>query len=217
MAPKKLDLSDIPQPPQSPVNVFLFIDFDDLVRKTEKRLRSFIRRRIWNPDEVEDLLQASFLEALRSQGKFRGHSAPETWLFGIAMNLIRSHMRKSLQWKEYSTEMLEEVFTHFAEDPCDALIRQTVLAHLSMAFERLSPEMRKTLFLIVEQGVSYQEAAQELGIPIGTVRSRLNRARQMLREYIDRPTASNNATTFSSVSSPVRLDVLPKEGGSPEY
>lgn len=49
MSPKKLDLSDIPQSPQSPINVFLFIDFDDLVKKTEKRLRSFIRRRIWNP------------------------------------------------------------------------------------------------------------------------------------------------------------------------
>jgi RNA polymerase sigma factor (sigma-70 family) len=212
MSPKKLDLSDIPQSPQSPINVFLFIDFDDLVKKTEKRLRSFIRRRIWNPDEVEDLLQASFLEALRSQDKFRGHSAPETWLFGIAMNLIRSHMRKSIQWKEYATEiMLEEVFTHFAEDPCDALIRQTVLAHLSMAFERLSPEMRKTLLLIVEQGVSYQQAAQELGIPIGTVRSRLNRARQMLREYIDQP------ATFSSGSLTGRTTGISQGEDGPEY
>lgn len=192
MPSKEQDSSDTPQPP---AHVFLFIDFDDLVRKTEKRLRNFIRRRIWNSEEVEDILQATFLEALRCQDKFRGQSAPETWLFGIAMNLIRSHMRKSLQWKKCSIESSDEVFTHFVEDPCDALIRQTILAHISMAFDRLSPEMRKTLFLIVEQGISYQNAAQQLGVPIGTIRSRLNRARQMLKAYIDHP------PTFSAVSS----------------
>lgn len=182
MSSKEQNLSDVSQPP---TKVFLYIDFDELVKKTEKRLRNFIRRRIWNPDEVEDILQASFLEALRCQDKFRGHSAPETWLFGIAMNLMRSHMRRSLQWKEHCmNEMVEEVFTHFVEDPCDALIRQAALSHINMGFNRLSDDMRKTLFLIVEQGISYQEAANQLGVPIGTIRSRLNRARQMLKEYI---------------------------------
>lgn len=168
------------------------IDFDDLVKQTSKRLRSFIRRRIWNADEVEDILQTSFLEALRCRDKFRGGSAPETWLFGIAMNLMRSHMRKSLQRQQYysNTELLEEKALGKCEDPCDIVMRQTALYNVGLAYDTLSRDMRQTLVLVVEQGVSYQDAAKELGVPIGTIRSRLNRARHILKEYVEHPPAS---------------------------
>lgn len=179
---------DLPDSTVLPNEFLLVIDFDDLAKRAGKRLRNFIRRRIWNPEEVEDIWQASFLEALRCRDKFRGGSAPETWLFGIAMNLMRSHMRKSLQWQQYNGgELFEEKEVGKCEDPCDIVMRQTALEHISHAYELLPLDMRKTLFLVIEQGISYQEAAIELGVPIGTVRSRLNRARQMLKDHIDRP------------------------------
>lgn len=179
------------------------IDFDDLVKQTSKRLRNFIRRRIWNADEVEDILQTSFLEALRCRDKFRGGSAPETWLFGIAMNLMRSHMRKSLQRQQYysNAELLEEKALGKCEDPCDIVMRQTALYNVGLAYDTLSRDMRQTLVLVVEQGVSYQDAAKELGVPIGTIRSRLNRARHILKEYVEHPPASP-------------LNVLPRYSGA---
>lgn len=188
--------SDSIEPPDDDLSItdddLPIIDFDDLVKQTSKRLRNFIRRRIWNADEVEDILQTSFLEALRCRDKFRGGSAPETWLFGIAMNLMRSHMRKSLQRQQYysNAELLEEKALGKCEDPCDIVMRQTALYNVGLAYETLSRDMRQTLVLVVEQGVSYQDAAKELGVPIGTIRSRLNRARHILKEYVEHPPAS---------------------------
>lgn len=187
----KSTLEELPNSAVLSGEVLLAIDFDELAKNAGKRLRNFIRRRIWNPEEVEDIWQASFLEALRCRDKFRGGSAPETWLFGIAMNLMRSHMRKSLQWQQYNGgELFEEKEIGKCEDPCDIVMRQTALKHIGRAYELLPLDMRKTLFLVIEQGISYQEAALELGVPIGTIRSRLNRARQMLKDHLDHPPAN---------------------------
>ncbi len=202
------DLPLIPDPETCPieetsaVDIDVDFDFNDLAKRTCKRLRNFIRQRIWNPEEVEDILQASYLEALRCRDKFRGGSAPETWLFGIAMNLVRSHVRKSLQrQKHYSgNELLEEKIAGTCEDPCDIVMRQIALRQIGLAFDALPSDMQKTLFLVVEQGASYQEAADELGIPIGTVRSRLSRARQLLKECVEQPHAAITGPSLSLYS-----------------
>lgn len=157
-------------------------DLARLVRDHGLRLRNFIRRRVGNAADVDDLVQDTCLEALRSLGRYQGHSRPETWLFGIAMNLVRGHYKRAHMQPVFEEEdaglgAQEEM----SEDPLDTLARYQEIERLHHLVEELPEASSMVLTLVFDERLTYEQAASRLQIPVGTVRSRIARARAMLR------------------------------------
>lgn len=149
-------------------------------------LKAFIQKRVMNPDDVDDLLQCVLLEALRNEHKFQHASKPQTWLCGIALNLIRNHFRK--MYRQPFQESWEDEVHSEHNGRCD--IDHQVDGHRQLmqviqAIDYLPPNMQKVLEACLEMDGNYQDTASSLGVPIGTVRSRLSRARLQLKQHID--------------------------------
>lgn len=157
-------------------------DLARLVREHGRRLRNFIRRRVANGADVEDLMQETCFEALRCLGRYQGHSRPETWLFGIAMNLVRNHYKQARARPVFEDEKAGiDAQADMAEDPLDTLERLQEIDRLLGVVECLPEGSAMVLTLVFDEQLTYEEAASRLQIPVGTVRSRIARARAMLR------------------------------------
>ncbi|MHA6494930.1 RNA polymerase sigma factor [Pseudomonas borbori] len=151
----------------------------------ERKLRHFIQKRVLNPEDAEDLLQLTYLEAWRNREKFNGQAKPDTWLCGIAMNLIRNHFRRFYAQPQHSA--FDDADAHVHEQSMDPSLEfesRRMLERTLSAMARLPQEMRDTLHTAIEADGSYRDTAQTLGIPIGTVRSRLSRAREHLKRSV---------------------------------
>jgi RNA polymerase sigma-70 factor (ECF subfamily) len=155
----------------------------DLVRRHSTRLQRFIVRHIGNPADAEDLAQQAFLEAVKSYRTFRGESQLSTWLYGIALNLVRNHLSRAPECR-YFFAGEDALADHAAQDlpPDDALEQNQTMRLLQESLAELPPNMREILLMVGMDDLSYEEAAVLLTVPIGTVRSRLSRARTALRE-----------------------------------
>jgi RNA polymerase sigma factor (sigma-70 family) len=157
------------------------IDVEKLFRTHQKHVLLFVRRYVRDPFEAEDVVQSTFLEATRCAANFSSLSKPSTWLFGIALNMARNHVRRG---KNEVVICDGEDY----EDACDpladpaAMLESRELAIKSMALiNSMSDELRSTFNAVLNCGQTYDLAARELGIPVGTVRSRLSRIREQLR------------------------------------
>jgi len=166
--------------------------FRDLVAQHGERLHAFVLRHIGHPDDAEDIAQQAFVEAAASMARFRGESQLSTWLYGIAMNLVRNYLSRAPHrvHRIETDEALEAV----ADDACGALDEQLdrarALARLTEELSALAPEMREVLLLVAVEQLSYEEAATMLAIPVGTVRSRVSRARATLKERMGEAVAA---------------------------
>ena len=154
----------------------------ELTDDQQKKLRRFIHKRVLNHEDADDILQLTYLEAWRNRERFSGQAALSTWMCGIAQNLLRNHFRR-LYAKPVHCEFDESLW-HGQEDnknlDWEFEINRRLENTLS-AIDHLPAEMRKTLYASLETDGSYQDTADVLDIPIGTVRSRLSRAREHLK------------------------------------
>jgi RNA polymerase sigma factor (sigma-70 family) len=158
-------------------------DFAAIVSEYRKPLYRFVLRHIGRPADAEDIAQQTFVEAYGALATFRGQSALSTWLYGIAMNLVRNYLNRAPHRvrKFESEEVLTTLPTD--EDGPDALAqRMEILAMLYREAAFLSEDLRQVLLMVAIDGQSYEETAQLLNIPIGTVRSRLFRAREIMKD-----------------------------------
>jgi RNA polymerase sigma factor (sigma-70 family) len=175
-----LDRTPSAQAPSSAAGVF------HMTRDVIKMLRAFIQKRVMNPDDVDDILQSVFLEALRCKDQFQHASKPQTWLCGIALNLIRNHFRK--MYSQPYQESWEEGGGYDSDGQADIAYqvdRNRQLQQVVQAIDALPANMRKVIEVSLHMEGNYHETANSLGIPIGTVRSRLSRARAQLKRQID--------------------------------
>ncbi|WP_426139628.1 sigma-70 family RNA polymerase sigma factor [Pseudomonas sp. DWP3-1-2] len=153
-------------------------EFDDLLRELIPRLRRFAQSLTRNPSSADDLVQSSLEKALSAWGSKRPEGDLRAWLFSILYRQFLDAHRRSRRY----TRMLE-LFTGGAEDHYQPSVERTVVAQSTLvAFERLNTEQRALLLWISVEGLSYKEVAEILDVPIGTVMSRLSRARQALRQ-----------------------------------
>jgi len=154
----------------------------DLVREHRHRLHRFIVRHIGNISEAEDLAQQAFVEAARSYESFRGEAQLSTWLYGIALNLVRNHLSRTPE-RRYDFVGEDSLSEFAAENPTpeQAAQQAQTLGLLQEALDELPENMRSILLMVGLDDLSYEEAAVLLTVPIGTVRSRLSRARSALR------------------------------------
>jgi RNA polymerase sigma-70 factor (ECF subfamily) len=139
-------------------------------------LRRFARALVRNSDGADDLVQDTIVRALRGEHLFHGGDL-RTWLFTILLNLDRNR-RRSLSRRPFLA-VIEDVDPP-AEPAADGSARD-----IQRGLALLPPEQREILLLVTLEGLSYREAAEAQGVPIGTVMSRLSRARTTLREYLD--------------------------------
>ncbi|UYU33823.1 RNA polymerase sigma factor [Siccibacter colletis] len=166
-------------------DVALNVNWDEVFLTHNKKLLNFIRKRIANPEDGEDILQMTCLEVLRNRHKFMGASRPETWVFGIAVNLIRNYYKS--QHSVGLLECLDDEITAdllLENDPCDLTEHRQLLQNTLDSIDSLAPDIKSMLSILVEEEGSYQDVAQHLNIPLGTVRSRLSRAREALKTRI---------------------------------
>ncbi|MEN0616081.1 sigma-70 family RNA polymerase sigma factor [Klebsiella indica] len=158
------------------------VDWERIFREHGRRLHHFIRKRVSNREDAEDLEQMTWVEVLRNRDKFSGASRPETWVFGIALNLVRNHFR--LQSGRPRCDELEEDIALTGDDPSHIIEHQRLLTSTLSSIASLPEETRHLLRILIEQDGSYQAIALHLNIPIGTVRSRLSRARGALKQSV---------------------------------
>lgn len=155
--------------------------FDMLVLKYQRRVERLLARSVRSPEDVADLCQETFLAAYRALPAFRGESAFYTWLYRIAINAAQRHRARhrpveSLR-DEDGTFVTEAAPTDDATP--EALLASRQLAQgLNAAVEALAEDQRRALLLREVDGLSYDEIADLLDCPPGTVRSRIFRARE---------------------------------------
>jgi len=136
-----------------------------------------------NATDAEDVVQETFLAAFEGWGRFEGRSSARTWLMSILVRKAARHRRYSKLRRTLSLDGLSGIvrsaFGH--APPTGELRKQQIQLDIESIFASLSPEHREVLALREIEGMSYAEMAAALGVPIGTIESRLHRARQQVR------------------------------------
>ena len=164
--------------------------FDALVKRYQRRIYFLALRMARDPDAADDLAQETFVKAYFAIGSFTVGRRFYTWLYRICMNLSINYLNKSkhaLPASRFDEE--DEVLEREAPGPdaVDELISKEKTARIEAAIEALSPKYKSVLVLRVYEDMSYEDIAGTLGISVGTVMSRLFRARQKLLEALDEP------------------------------
>lgn len=162
--------------------------FGILVRRYRDRLHPTLLRLTGRAEDAEDLLQETFLRAFAKLNRFHGDSSFYTWIYRIAVNLALSARRGRPITLPLSRgaggEPLDPADDHGRTDPGLRLERAERDDRIQNALNALAPDHRAVVILKDFDGLRYEEIAEIVGIPIGTVRSRLHRARSELRERL---------------------------------
>jgi RNA polymerase sigma factor (sigma-70 family) len=163
--------------------------FQEVVERHYRRIYRFLLKHAISAAEAEELTQEVFLRAYRAIGRFRRQSRVDTWLTGIALNVVRNYTSRS-PWRMKENALLADDYARPtaagpASDPHYRACCSAALDAVAAGLGRLPPEMRECLMLVAIEGLSYEEVAALLGEPVGSVKSRVSRARQQLREHID--------------------------------
>jgi RNA polymerase sigma-70 factor, ECF subfamily len=170
--------------------------FGELVRAYQDRVYNTVFRLLGNAEDAYDVVQDAFLNAYLSLGSFKGDSLFFTWLYRIAINTAITLKRKrrvviSLQAARGGDNVLDPADTSQEAEPGRGLEQAEQEQRIQAALNRLSPEHRAVLILKDMEGQKYEEMAEILQVPIGTIRSRLHRARTELREVLEQDEATD--------------------------
>jgi len=164
---------------------------DLLVLKYQHKVISLVRRFVKDYAESEDVAQEAFIRAYRALANFRGDSAFYTWLYRIAVNTAKNHLAAKgrrppatdLDAEDAELLLQGEGLTEKAT-PENELLRDEVQQALFLALENLSEDLRMAIKLRELEGMSYDEIAEIMDCPIGTVRSRIFRAREAISQQL---------------------------------
>ena len=164
--------------------------FDLLVLKYQGRIAALVSRYVSDAGEVEDVTQEAFIKAYRALGKFRGDSAFYTWLYRIAANAAKNHLvakgrRPGADATIEDAEGFDEGGLLSESASPEALAMGSELAEVvESALNALPDELKAALMLREFDGLSYDDIADVLGCPVGTVRSRIFRAREAIDQRV---------------------------------
>jgi RNA polymerase sigma-70 factor (ECF subfamily) len=156
--------------------------FEILVRRHEKAIFNVVYRMLGDYDDAAETAQEVFLSAYRAIGQFRGDANFSTWLYRIALNHA-STRRKSTSSRQRRLVPIDD--TELVDDvelgPAETLEKKEIRQRVQRALKELQPEDAMVILLRDLQDIAYEDVARMLNIPVGTVKSRLHRARQALK------------------------------------
>ncbi len=166
--------------------------FELLVIKYQRKVERLLSRIVRNQDEIEDVAQEAFIKAYRALGNFRGDSAFYTWLYRIAVNTAKNYLISQGRRAPTSTEFDAEEAEGFEDatglrdiaTPDAQLMSKQIGEIVNRTIDALPDELRTAITLREIEGLSYEEIAQIMDCPIGTVRSRIFRAREAVAEQL---------------------------------
>ena len=165
--------------------------FDLLVIKYQHRIVHLVNRYVKDPSEAQDVAQDSFIKAYRALPDFRGDSAFYTWLYRIAINTAKNYLlARNRRFMDYELEIDDAEHVENAlqlrnlDTPENLLMNEQIMSVIQAAIDKLPEEMRIAITLREFEGMSYEEIAEAMDCPIGTVRSRIFRAREAIDEKL---------------------------------
>jgi len=173
--------------------------FELLVEKYQRKLARLLSRFVRDPSEVEDVTQEAFIKAYRALPAFRGDSAFYTWLYRIGINTAKNYLMALGRRAPTSTDIEAEEAEGFEEadqlrdinTPESVLLSNEIAATVNATIDGLPEELRTAIQLREIEGMSYEDIARIMDCPIGTVRSRIFRAREAIAERL-RPLLDTN-------------------------
>lgn len=161
--------------------------FELLVRKYQQRIFALISRYVYDPDEVQDVAQETFVKAWKALPRFRGDSAFYTWLYRIAVNTAKNHLVSRGRRPPGSDVDASEAEQYASGDrlrdlgtPESNVLSQELKEVIERTIEGLPSELRTAVTLRELEGLSYEDIAAIMECPVGTVRSRIFRAREAI-------------------------------------
>jgi len=161
--------------------------FDTLVRRYKDQLLNFVYRFVGNRSDAEDIVQETFLRVYKNKHYYKEIAKFSTWVYTIAGNLAKTELRRRKRHKIFSVSNFvneERDYDipdkeHSPERQVDGTIKEDII---QKAIEKLPPKFKEVIILRDVQGFAYEEISQILNIPLGTVKSRVNRGRLKLQE-----------------------------------
>ena len=166
--------------------------FAMLVEKYQRRLTRLLSRMVRDQSEIEDIVQDSFIKAYRAINNFRGDSAFYTWLYRIGINTAKNHLVKLGKRPKAMNDIEIEEIENFEdaqdlrnlETPENSMASKEIIASVNQTIETLPDELKEAIQLREMDGLSYEEISDLMNCPIGTVRSRIFRAREAIAEKL---------------------------------
>lgn len=162
------------------------VEFDDWYRSHGQAIYRFIARRVRCAEDAEDILQSTYLGAWENRASYRGTAQPKTWLTAIALNVVRNHVSRASDYRfviESVDDHEHELLDTRAPERCLS-VKQSFSKFLEFA-QSLSADQQKMIELLFIDNVSYVQVAAALGVPVGTIRSRLSRLRTKLEKHFE--------------------------------
>jgi len=164
--------------------------FDILVRRYKDQLLNFVFRFVGNRNDAEDIVQETFLRVYKNKHYYREIAKFSTWVYTIAGNLAKTELRRRKRRKLFSISNFVNEERDYdipdqernPEQQVDSVMKDGII---QKAIEKLPPKFKEVILLRDVQGFSYEEISQILSIPLGTVKSRVNRGRLKLQEDLE--------------------------------
>ncbi len=195
MADSTVSLAAVP--PTLTTQVLNADDFDELVRRNQKRIFRLLMALLHDEDAADTLTQECFLKAYKKRGSFRGESSVDTWLYRIALNLARDHQRSRRQrfWKrlfagsqtaddDADDPLVEAVPDHRCTAETGLLVKEEVET-VWQVVRRLSPNQREVFVLRFAEEMDLNEISETLEMEVGTIKSHLSRALKAVRTRLE--------------------------------
>ncbi|RKY69183.1 MAG: RNA polymerase subunit sigma-24 [Candidatus Latescibacterota bacterium] len=164
--------------------------FNKIVSRYQARLLNFVYRFTGDRETARDIVQETFLRIYRKRKEYRSTANFSTWIFTIAGNLAKSELRHRKRWhlipinKETDQDILAEIANQ-SLGPNHMAEKKAIERHIQQAIEALPPKYREAVILRDIEGLPYEEIAQIVGCPVGTVKSRVNRGRLQLQNKLE--------------------------------
>ncbi len=166
--------------------------FDLLFSRYQHKILNLVGRYLRDREDIEDIAQETFIKAFRALPRFRGESAFYTWLYRIAINTAKNHLvARSRRPPGVDVDVEEAEFMDGtdalkeSENPESALARDELSAELDLAISQLPDDLRSAVTLREFDGLTYEQIAEIMDCPVGTVRSRIFRAREAIDSRIE--------------------------------
>lgn len=163
-----------------------------LVLKYQHKIIQLVNRYIKDSSEAQDVAQEAFIKAYRAMSSFRGDATFYTWLYRIAINTAKNYLvSRSRRGFDYQIDVEDAEYfenaaqLHCLDTPEQLLVNQEIIDTIKAAIDALPEEMRLAIMLREFEGMSYEEIAHAMNCPVGTVRSRIFRAREAINSKLN--------------------------------